>query len=578
MKKVKGLAGARGQDFGKCVVLKESIYNVQCVKVDDTCNELAKLETARKRYCEELDDLYEKSICDIGKGTADIFLAYKEIVNDNIFFEKCSNRVLKEQINIEYVLQEEKKEITALFCGMSDPYMRERGKDIEHVCDALIRKMLGVITYSEQIDKIKEDFILVARDLAPTDTIRLDKTYLRGFVIEKGGQTSHTVILAKTLGIPAVVGADSIMDHAAENDIICIDGGTGEIIIQPEQSILVEYKKARIKAGEQYKKLKEVERREAKTRDGNTVSICANAGDEEGIRNLDLSFCDGIGLFRTEFIYMAANRYPSEEMQSDIYKKLAEKAQGKEVIIRTLDIGGDKKVDYMGLPVEDNPFLGYRAIRICLENKEMFKVQLRAILRASAYGKLSIMFPMIVNMEELRAAKQLVSECMKELEEAGIPYDKTIKMGIMIETPAAVILSDRLAQEADFFSIGTNDLIQYITATDRMNEKVQNLYRICNISVLRAIKTVVQNAHKEGIKVGICGEAASDERMVPVWLGMGIDKLSMVVSQIARIKYIISQMSVQQAQDITTQILDFDNTDDIEKYLEKQLKKYAAIL
>lgn len=570
MKRIKGLSGARGRSTGKCIVLKDTVYKVECKETADPCKEVEKLETARKDYCKELDDLYENSIDDIGKESAGIFLAYKEIVMDNVFFEKCAARVQKEKINIEYVLEEEKNEVTELFCGMKDPYMKERGKDIENVCDAIIRKMLDVTTSYEEISRIKEGFILIAKDLAPTDTIRLDKTYLRGIVTEKGGRTSHTVILAKTLGIPAVVGASHILEQAEEDKIICIDGGTGEVIVEPDESTLKEYLEMEKRAEEQDKLFQEFGKRRAETSDGHIINICVNAGDKEGIEKLDMSVCDGVGLFRTEFLYMSADQYPSEQMQFQIYKALAEKAQGKEVVIRTLDIGGDKQVDYMDLPSEANPFLGYRAIRICLERKEIFKTQMRAILEASAYGKFSIMFPMIVNVEELRAAKQLLKECKEELKEKGILFDDEIKAGIMIETPAAVLLSDRLAKEADFFSIGTNDLIQYITASDRMNEKVQNLYRTCNISVLRAVKMVVQNAHKAGIKVSMCGEAASDEKMVPVWIGIGIDKLSMAGTQIARIKYTIRQLSMEKAENITKRVFELDRIEEIEKYLEEE--------
>lgn len=570
MKRIKGLSGARGRSIGKAVVLKDAVYKVECKETADPCGEVEKLETARKNYCKELDDLYENSIDDIGKESAGIFLAYKEIVMDNVFFEKCAARVQKEKINIEYVLEEEKNEVTELFCGMKDPYMKERGKDIEYVCDAIIRKMLGVTTSYEEISRIKEGFILIAKDLAPTDTIRLDKTYLRGIVTEKGGRTSHTVILAKTLGIPAVVGASHILEQAEEDKIICIDGGTGEVIVEPDESTLKEYLEMEKRAKEQDKLFQELGKKRAETSDGHLISICVNAGDREGVEKLDMSVCDGVGLFRTEFLYMSADQYPSEQMQFQIYKALAEKAQGKEVVIRTLDIGGDKQVDYMDLPSEANPFLGYRAIRICLERKEIFKTQMRAILEASAYGRFSIMFPMIVNVEELRAAKQLLKECKEELKEKGILFDDEIKAGIMIETPAAVLLSDRLAKEADFFSIGTNDLIQYITASDRMNEKVQNLYRTCNISVLRAVKMVVQNAHKAGIKVSMCGEAASDEKMVPVWIGIGIDKLSMAGTQITRIKYTIRQLSMEKAENITKRVFELDRIEEIEKYLEEE--------
>lgn len=575
---LKGLGGARGQAVGKCLVLKDAQYKVECIKVSDAEQEIMKLEAARNKYREELEVLYEKTLQNIGKESAEIFSAYREMVNDDIFFENPIKRVREEKINMEYALEEEKKVIVNLFSGMEDLYMKERGSDIENVCNTLIKKMLGIGSPFEASAKAGEDFILIAQDLTPADTVRLDKTYLKGFVTEKGGQTSHTVILAKMLGIPAVVSAEGIMEQARSGEVIYIDGQTGEIIFNPDQSILDEYEKKCRKRKEQMELLSETAQSEAVSLDGHITHICVNAGDISGIEKLNISICDGVGLFRTEFLYMAEKQYPSEETQFKVYRKLAERGQGKEIIIRTLDIGGDKQIDYMGLTLEANPFLGYRAIRICLDKQEIFKTQLRAILRASVYGKISIMFPMIVNLEELRKAKELVQECMKELLEEKIKYDSDIKIGIMIETPAAVLLSDKLAQEADFFSIGTNDLIQYVTATDRMNEKVQYLYKICNISVLRAIAETAKKAHAAGIPIGICGEAASDEKMVPVWLGLGIDKLSMVSGQVSRIKYIIRHLETETARKITDTVFALDTADEIEEYLKEKLKRFEEIL
>lgn len=578
MKEIKGLSGARGQALGKAIVLKDESYTVECVKVEDAEAEAKKLEDARNQYRVELDELFEKTKKEVNEEAAGIFAAYKEMVNDDFFFENPVKRAKKEQINIEFALEEEKKTTAGLFMQMDDPYMKERGADIENVCNALIRKMLGIQSATEQVEKAEEEFVLVAEDLTPADTVRLDKRYLRGFATEKGGQTSHTVILAKTLGIPAVVGAEGLLAAVEAGDVLYVDGSAGTVIVDPEQEMLDKYEEARKKMERQKELLGEVAALEAVTTDGHSIEICVNAGDKEGIDLLNMEVCDGIGLFRTEFLYMAENQYPSEELQFETYKKLAEKTQGKETIVRTLDIGGDKKVDYMELPQEFNPFLGYRAIRLCLDRREVFKTQLRAILRASAFGKLSIMFPMIVNLEELRTAKALAEECKEELRAEGKAFNENIRMGIMIETPAAVLLSDRLAKEADFFSIGTNDLIQYVTATDRMNEKIQYLYRICNVSVLRAVKQVAENAHKAGIPIGICGESASDERLTPVWLGLGIDELSMVSSQTARIKYIVRHMSKERADEITAHVCELDTAEEIESYLEEQLKVFEEIL
>ena len=543
MIEIKGSEGAVGYAVGKVVILKEQKYTAEIRTVKNPEEELKRLEKARDDYRRELEEVWEETKINAGADSAAILQAYKEMVNDEIFFQRPIRRVREERINIELALEEEKKSVAAVFMSMDDPYMKERGTDIENVCNTLIKKMKGIESPAEKIEKIKESFILVAEDLTPIDTVRLDKRYLKGFVTERGGRTSHTVILAKTLGIPAVVGVSGITQRTRDGETICIDGAGGRVILNPEDEILKQYEKERQKTEKRRELFERLKNERAVTIDGRRIDICVNSGDMESVRGLDMESCDGVGLFRTEFLYMAQDDYPTEEFQYEVYKELARKAGGKEVIIRTLDIGGDKQADYMKLPREQNPFLGYRAIRISLDRTEIFKTQLRAILRASAYGKVSIMFPMIVNLEELRRAKTFVEECKWELDKQDIPYDTEIRVGIMVETPAAVLLSDKLAEEADFFSIGTNDLIQYITATDRMNEHTQYLYKSCNLSVLRAVRMVAENAHRAGIPVGICGEAASDERMTYIWLGLGIDELSMVPSQASHIKYIVKHIS-----------------------------------
>lgn len=569
MAEIRGIGGASGQAVGRIVVLKEQEYTVECEQIQNPGAEVEKLEEARDEYRREMAKLYEETRAAEGEEAAAIFQAYKEMADDDIFFQQPVSRVREESINMEFALEEEKKKVASVFLSMEDPYMKERGTDIENVCNALIKKMKGISSPIEKIRKIKEDFIVAAEDLAPADTVRLDKRYLRGFVTERGGRTSHTVILAKTLGIPAVVGAAGIMESARDGEKIWIDGDAGRAILDPSEETMRQYEYERQQAARRKEMYDEVKKEPAVTTDGHRLQICVNSGDRESLRSLAIDECDGVGLFRTEFLYMSGSEAPTEEFQYEVYRELAEKAGGKEVIIRTLDIGGDKQIDYMDLPKEQNPFLGYRAIRICLDKTELFKTQLRAILRASAHGKVSVMFPMIVNLEELRQARSFVRECQEELDAQGYAYDKEIRIGIMIETPAAVLLSDKLAAEADFFSIGTNDLIQYITATDRMNERTQYLYRICNLSVLRAVKTVADNAHRAGIPVGICGESASDERMTCVWLGLGIDELSMVSGQTSHIKYIIRHTSKKEAQEIAEKVLDLDTAGEVEQYLDR---------
>lgn len=574
----KGLPGARGQAMGRAVILKETEYSLERRQIRDADQEVKRLESAREDYGKELKELYEEAKVSTGEESAKIFLAYKVMNDDDIFFRNLIKRVRAEMVNMDYALEEEKKTVSQVFLNMEDPYMKERGADIENVCDALIKRLRGVRSPLEQLKGIQEDFVIIAEDLTPADTVKLDKKFLRGFVTERGGKTSHTVILAKSLGIPAIVGAEGIMETAEKGERIYIDGDTGVIAVRPDEGIIREYEKQKQRLLRQEELLAQAKSDKAVTTDGYGVDICVNSGDRDSISLLNMEVCDGVGLFRTEFLYMAQNGYPSEELQYEVYRELAQKAGGKEAVIRTLDIGGDKQVDYMGLPEEENPFLGYRAIRICLDKPKEFLVQLKAILRASAFGKVSVMFPMIVNLEELRKAKEAVEAAKRELDGEGIGYDKNIKVGIMIETPAAVLLSDKLAKEADFFSVGTNDLIQYITATDRMNEHTQYLYRSCNLSVLRAMKMIADNAHGAGIRVGICGEAASDEKMTFLWLGLGIDELSMVPSQTARIKYIIQNTSQKEAKEITDTVFRMDTADEVEAYLIKALERFEEIL
>ena len=578
MIEIKGSEGAVGYAVGKVVILKEQKYTAEIRTVKNPEEELKRLEKARDDYRRELEEVWEETKINAGADSAAILQAYKEMVNDEIFFQRPIRRVREERINIELALEEEKKSVAAVFMSMDDPYMKERGTDIENVCNTLIKKMKGIESPAEKIEKIKESFILVAEDLTPIDTVRLDKRYLKGFVTERGGRTSHTVILEKTLGIPAVVGVSGITQRTRDGETICIDGAGGRVILNPEDEILKQYEKERQKTEKRRELFERLKNERAVTIDGRRIDICVNSGDMESVRGLDMESCDGVGLFRTEFLYMAQDDYPTEEFQYEVYKELARKAGGKEVIIRTLDIGGDKQADYMKLPREQNPFLGYRAIRISLDRTEIFKTQLRAILRASAYGKVSIMFPMIVNLEELRRAKTFVEECKWELDKQDIPYDTEIRVGIMVETPAAVLLSDKLAEEADFFSIGTNDLIQYITATDRMNEHTQYLYKSCNLSVLRAVRMVAENAHRAGIPVGICGEAASDERMTYIWLGLGIDELSMVPSQASHIKYIVKHISQKEAEKTVQKVFEMDAADEVEQYLKERMADYEEIL
>lgn len=377
----------------------------------------------------------------------------------------------------------------------------------------------------------------------------MDKTHLLGIITEKGGVTSHTVILAKMLNIPAIVGASNVLCAVNDEDALIMDGDTGVIFVSPDDQELNRFNETKRRDDTLRAEHEKALLQDAVTLDGQRVAVNVNTGDADSLKIFNAEHCDGIGLFRTEFLYMDHSVYPDEETQFRAYKEIALRAKGKEVIIRTLDIGGDKQLGYMNLPEEENPFLGYRAIRICLDRPDVFQTQLRALLRASVFGDIKVMFPMVATLEEVLEAKESVAHAMRELDRLGVPYRPDTPLGIMIETPSAALISDVLASHVDFFSIGSNDLIQYMTATDRMNEKVHYLYDSCNLSVLRAIRLVVDNAHAAGIPVGICGEVASDPRLVPLWTALGIDELSVAPGRVGRVKYLIRRISAEEAKE-----------------------------
>ena len=464
--------------------------------------------------------------------------AYADIAGDHLFFKKPLRAIREERLSAAWAVARERDKVCLKFAAMTDDYMKARADDVRNVCDVLIRRLDGL---AEQVDVGEGAAVFVAEDLTPEDTVRLDKARLGGFITERGGVTSHAVILAKSLGIPAVVGAAGILDAVRTGQEIYLNGDEGWAVVAPDPETTAAYIRAKAEQDARQADWSEAARRPAVTRDGHAVSVCVNSGDTDSLALFRPECCDGIGLFRTEFLFMDQASYPSEALQYQAYRAAVEAAAGKEVIIRTLDIGGDKQLGYMDLPKEENPFLGYRAIRICLDREEVFQTQLRALLRAALHGRLKIMFPMIVTLEELCGAKAAVERARAALQAEGTACAAQVPLGIMIETPAAVLLSDALAEEADFFSIGTNDLIQYTTATDRMNERVQYLYDPCNLSVLRAIHTVIQNGHRAGIPVGMCGEAASDERLALLFLAMGLDEFSVVPAQVGRVKALIQR-------------------------------------
>lgn len=542
MKTIQGIGGSKGYGIGTAVVKRAAALEPANYEVTDFEAEEARFRKAQDECGERMKTLQEETAASLGGEAAEIFSAYQIILRDEAFFGKALARLKTENRNLEFLIFDECEKVVATFAAMDDEYLRERAADIENVCHELIRNMMGLEQeFSAELGALK-DIIIVADDLTPAETVKMDKQGLRGFVIEKGGVTSHTVILAKALAIPAIVGVENACGQIGNLDQLLLDAFKGLVMIGPDDAARNAFKALADKQNALRQLYSESAGDVAVTLDGRKVDVNINSGDADSIREFDPCKCDGIGLFRTEFLYMDHSGYPDEETQLATYRDIATRAQGKEVIIRTLDIGGDKQVAYMDFPKEGNPFLGYRAIRLCLDRTDVFHTQLRAILRASAHGNVKIMFPMIVNLEELRAAKACVEKAKDSLRAEKIPFDEDIRIGIMVETPAAVFLSDTLAAEADFFSIGSNDLIQYVTATDRMNERVQHLYDNCNLSVLRAIRIVSENADAAAIPWGICGEVASEELLVPLFVTLGVAELSVVASQVGRVKHLIRRV------------------------------------
>lgn len=483
-------------------------------------DELDKFAEARSAVISDLEKLSQ---------TNEIFAAHLEIAGDFMLQEGVENRVKNDLKNVQQAVSETIEEYAVIFESMDDEYMKERASDVKDIGKRLLAELKHVKL--PDLGGIAEPVIVVARDMYPSDTVKINPALVKGIITEEGGVTSHVSIIAKSMGIPTLVGVKGILSKAVDGEIICMNAEEGIIVVQPDKAVVEEYQKEKEDYENEKARLESLRNTPAVTKDGKRIYLCANVGNLLDIRNALPMNIDGVGLFRSEFLYMQNTHFPTEEEQFKVYKEAAELSP-QELTIRTLDIGGDKELSYYEFEKEENPFLGWRAIRISLDMKEMFKDQIRAILRASAYGHVRIMFPMIISMEELKESKGIVEECKQELREKGQAFDESIEVGMMIETPASVILADDFAKEADFFSIGTNDLTQYILAVDRGNKKIANRYDYFHPAVLKAIRRVIEAGHKENIKVGMCGEMAGDQKAVELLLDMGLDEFSMSAGSI----------------------------------------------
>ena len=532
-----GIAASKGYAIGKVFIQQHEEIVITDEKVTDVAAAKEELNKALEASKVQLEAIKAKTLEEIGEHEAQVFAAHLELLDDPGFAGEMENTIENESINPMKAVQMVTDTFVMIFESMEDAYMRERAADVKDVSKRIISNLAG--KGGSDFAITEKNTVVVAHDLTPSDTAQLDRSLVVGFLTNIGGRTSHSAIMARTLEIPAVVGLGDITTSVKNGDLVIVDGIKGIAIINPSEEVVAEYraKQEAFKAEqEELKKLIEVK---TVTKSGKRVEVCGNIGKPEDIDQLLANGGDGVGLFRTEFLYMDRDAAPTEEEQFEAYKTVLEKANGKQVVIRTLDIGGDKVLPYLPLPEEMNPFLGYRAIRLCLDRKDIFKVQIRALLRASVYGKLAVMFPMISGLEEFQAAKEFVEECRAELHAEGIATSDSIQWGIMVEIPAAAVMADELAKYVDFFSIGTNDLIQYTLAADRMSEKVSYLYNPMHPAVLRLIKMTIDGAHKHGKWVGMCGEMAGDEAAIPTLVEYGLDEFSMSATSILNAKKII---------------------------------------
>lgn len=563
---LKGIAASSGIAIGKALVIKEAVCEVKRVSVEDAEREKERFRKAVETARGQIEQLKEQTEIKLGPDKAMIFEAHLAMIDDPELTAAVESQIENDSVNAEYALKSVVESFVAIFETMENEYMRERAADIKDIGDRIRNILLGVEKVS--LSGITEESIIVARDLTPSDTAQMDKEKVLGFATDIGGRTSHSAIMARSMEIPAVVGLGRVTDEVLSGDTVIIDGEEGMVLVNPDAETIRKYQ-AKQKSILEYKEtLVKFKNEKSVTRDGRKVELAGNIGTPEEALNVMGNGGEGIGLFRTEFLYMGKDSLPTEDEQFEAYKEALIKMEGRPVVIRTLDIGGDKKLSYLKIDEEMNPFLGYRAIRLCLDRKDIFRTQLRALFRASVFGNLKIMFPMISNLQELRQSREMAEQAKNELRNEGIRFKEDVEIGIMVEIPSAAVISDVLAKEADFFSIGTNDLIQYTTAVDRMNEKVSYLYDPFHPAVLRLIKTVIDNGHKEGKWVGMCGEMAGDLRAVPVLLGMGLDEFSMSPSSILKARKIIMDMDSNKAGRLAADILTLGTSDEIKKYID----------
>lgn len=565
-----GIGVSPGIAIGRAHVLQKqeaALTGIVLLNNDDILIGIEKFNNVVALSITEVETMISNYDASQGSEGLDILETHIELLSDPQIKDDVTEKISKDRKNVNDAVIEVIRDAVQLFKNMDDEYLSARAADIQDIGDRLLKNLNTTNKIAAR--QYGPDTIIIAEDLTPSDTISMDITHVIGFATQVGGKTSHAAIIAKSRGIPAVAGCGPQLKNIQDGDILILDGQTGQIMVNPSRDIIEQYIIQRDAYLAQASLLRSIKDKPAITTDGTPINLFANIGDAADMEHALGFGAEGSGLLRTELLFMGRDALPTEEEQFEFYKAVALKAKGKPVIVRTLDIGGDKQLPYFNFPAEQNPFLGYRAIRICLDRKDIFITQLKAILRASAFGKLKVMFPMISNIQEIRDAKVILHEAMDELTEADVPFDKTIKIGIMIEIPSAALTADLLAKEVDFFSIGTNDLCQYTLAVDRMNEKIKDLYDPYNPGVLRLIAYVIEQGHKHHIEVGICGELASDPKATLLLLGMGLTEFSMSAASIPQIKNIIINNNLATAKQVHQRVMEMDNSQAITTYLQE---------
>lgn len=549
----KGIAGSEGIGIGTVVLIEEHEINIETKRVEETGAEIERLQNAIEKFVADTNVMAEKMDITVGKKDADILRGHIQMLQDPMIEEQISALIISEKITAEMAVEQVLEQTAEMFSQIPDELLQQRATDFRDIKTRMLKILLGI--EDVDISQVPAGTVIVARDLTPSMTAGINPENIEGILTEVGGRTSHSAILARAMEVPAVLSIENICSIAKNGDKVVLDGTSGEAILNPDDETVEKFKKMYSDYQNEKALLKEYAGKPSQTKDGVKVELVCNIGKPADANKAVECDGEGIGLFRTEFLFMDRDSMPTEEEQFEAYKEVAEKMKGKPVIIRTLDIGGDKDVPYLGLEHEDNPFLGFRAIRYCLQRKDIYEIQLKALLRASAFGKIKIMIPLVTGVDELRQVKAMIKDIMAELDKEGVAYNKNIEVGVMMETPAACMMADALAKEAAFFSIGTNDLTGYTMAVDRGNAKVAYLYSTYNPAVLRAIKRIIECGKKEGIMVGMCGEAAADSKLIPLLLAFGLDEFSVSATSVLKTRKTISDCTMDECKALADKVM-----------------------